>query len=36
VTSPAIWVQSLIFPPLWALSKVVGVRPYYERWDTRI
>ncbi len=36
VTSPPIWVQNLIFPPLWALAKVFGVRPYYDRWDSRI
>jgi hypothetical protein len=36
VTSPPIWVQSLVFPPLWALAKLFGVRPYYERWDSRI
>jgi mannose-6-phosphate isomerase-like protein (cupin superfamily) len=35
VTSPPIWVQNLILPPLWALAKVCGVRPYYDRWDTR-
>jgi hypothetical protein len=31
-----IWVQNLILPPLWALAKVFGVRPYYDRWDSRI
>lgn len=36
VTSPPIWVQNLVLPPLWALAKVFGVRPYYERWDSRI
>jgi mannose-6-phosphate isomerase-like protein (cupin superfamily) len=35
VTSPPIWVQNLILPPLWALAKVFGVRPYYDRWDSR-
>jgi quercetin dioxygenase-like cupin family protein len=35
VTSPPIWVQNLILPPLWALARVWGVRPYYDRWDTR-
>jgi quercetin dioxygenase-like cupin family protein len=34
-TSPPIWVQNLILPPLWALAKVFGVRPYYRRWDSR-
>ena len=28
VTSPPIWVQNLMLPPLWALAKVFGVRPY--------
>jgi mannose-6-phosphate isomerase-like protein (cupin superfamily) len=36
VTSPPIWVQNLVFPPLWALAKLFGVRPYHERWDSRI
>ena len=36
VTSPPAWVQNLILPPLSALAKVFGVRPYYERWDSRI
>ncbi len=35
VTSPPIWVQNLILPPLWALAKVFGVRPYYDRWDSQ-
>jgi mannose-6-phosphate isomerase-like protein (cupin superfamily) len=35
VTSPPIWLQNLILPPLWALAKVFGVRPYYDRWDSR-
>ena len=35
VTSPPIWVQNLMLPPLWALAKVFGVRPYYDRWDSR-
>jgi hypothetical protein len=35
VTSPPIWAQNLILPPLWALAKVFGVRPYYDRWDSR-
>jgi mannose-6-phosphate isomerase-like protein (cupin superfamily) len=34
-TSPPIWVQNLILPPLWALAKMFGVRAYYDRWDTR-
>lgn len=36
VTSPPVWVQNLILPPLWALAKVCGVRPYDHRWDSRI
>ena len=35
VTTPPIWVQNLILPPLWALAKVFGVRPYYHHWDSR-
>jgi len=33
-TSPPIWVQNLVLPPLWALAKIFGVRPYYARWDS--
>ncbi len=36
VTSPPIWVQNLMLPPLWALAMAFGVRPYYDRWDSRI
>ncbi len=36
VTSPPIWVQNLMLPPLWALAKIFGVHPYYDRWDSRI
>ena len=36
VTSPPIWVQNLMLPPLSALAKVFGVRPHYPRWDSRI
>jgi hypothetical protein len=36
VTTPAIWVQNLTLPTLWALAKVFGVKPYHPRWDTRI
>jgi mannose-6-phosphate isomerase-like protein (cupin superfamily) len=35
-TSPPIWVQNLVLPPLSMLAKVFGVRPYHDRWDTRI
>lgn len=36
VTSPPIAVQNLMLPPLWALAKILGMRPYYDRWDSRI
>ncbi len=36
VTSPPTWLQNLILPPLAALAKVCGMRPYYQRWDTRV
>jgi len=36
VPSPPIWVQNLMLPPLWVLAKVFGVRPYYDRWDSRM
>lgn len=36
VTSPPIWVQNLVLPPLWALAKLFGVRPYEDHWDSRI
>jgi uncharacterized RmlC-like cupin family protein len=35
-TSPPIWLQNLILPPLAALAKVFSVRPYHDRWDSRI
>jgi hypothetical protein len=25
-----------MLPPLWALARVFGVRPYYDRWDSKI
>jgi mannose-6-phosphate isomerase-like protein (cupin superfamily) len=34
-TSPPIWIQNLVLPPLAALARLFGVRPYYERWDSR-
>jgi mannose-6-phosphate isomerase-like protein (cupin superfamily) len=34
VTSPPIWAQNLMLPPLWALAKAFGIRPYYQRWDS--
>jgi hypothetical protein len=36
VTSPPIWAQNLLLPPLWTLAKAFGIRPYYQRWDSRI
>jgi hypothetical protein len=24
-----------MLPPLWALAKLFGIRPYYDRWDSR-
>src|ERR1700759_493739 len=36
VTSPPAWVQSLVLPPLAALEKVFAVRPYHQRWDSRL
>jgi mannose-6-phosphate isomerase-like protein (cupin superfamily) len=36
VTAPPIWMQNLIFLPLWALAKLFGVRPYQQRWDSHI
>jgi mannose-6-phosphate isomerase-like protein (cupin superfamily) len=35
-TSPPIWLQNLILTPLSVLANVFGVRPYNDRWDTRI
>jgi diguanylate cyclase (GGDEF)-like protein len=34
-TSPPVWLQNLVLAPLSVLAKVVRVRPYYVRWDTR-
>jgi len=36
ITSPPVWVQNLMLPPLWALAKIFGIRPYYDHWDSRI
>ena len=35
VTSPPIWTQNLMLPPLWALAKAFGIRPYYDHWDSQ-
>jgi mannose-6-phosphate isomerase-like protein (cupin superfamily) len=34
-TSPPIWIQNLILPPLAALARLFGLRPYHDRWDSR-
>ena len=34
-TSPPIWLQNLVLPPLWALARVTGARPYYDRRNGR-
>jgi len=34
-TSPPIWIQNLVLPPLAVLAKLFGVRPYHDRWDSR-
>jgi mannose-6-phosphate isomerase-like protein (cupin superfamily) len=36
VTSPPVWFQSLMLPTLSMLAKAFGVKPYYERWDSRV
>ena len=36
VTSPPIAMQNIMLPPLWAVAKAFGVRPYYSQWDSRI
>ncbi|MGA3362151.1 MAG: cupin domain-containing protein [Solirubrobacteraceae bacterium] len=33
-TSPPIWLQNVVLPPMWALARIFGVRPYYARWDS--
>ena len=35
VTSPPIWTQNLMLPPLWVLAKLFGIHPYYDRWDSQ-
>lgn len=34
-TSPPIWLQRVVLPPLAALAKILGVRPYRSSWDSR-
>jgi mannose-6-phosphate isomerase-like protein (cupin superfamily) len=35
-TTPPLLLQNLVLPPLWALAKIFGVRPYEDRWDSRV
>jgi len=28
--------QNIMLPTLWAIAKALGVRPYYDHWDSRI
>ena len=35
VTSPPVWLQNIVLPPLWALARVFGRRAYYDHWDSR-
>lgn len=34
VSSPPPWLQNVFMPPLWALGRAVGIKPYYERWNS--
>jgi hypothetical protein len=34
-TTPPIWLQSIVLPPLAALAKMFRVPPYRSRWDSR-
>jgi quercetin dioxygenase-like cupin family protein len=34
-TTPPIWVQNVVLPPLAALARLFGVRAHNERWDSR-
>lgn len=36
VSSPPPWLQNLFLPPLAALGRLLGYKPYYERWDSRV
>jgi hypothetical protein len=31
-----VWFQNLVLPTLSMLAKAFGVKPYYERWDSRV
>ena len=34
VTSPPVWVQNLVLPPLSMLARLFGIRAYKDRWDS--
>jgi len=34
-TSPPLWVQDILLPPLWLLAKIAGKHAYYDHWDSR-
>lgn len=34
-TSPPVWLQDIVLPPLWLLAKIVGRPAYYDHWDSR-
>jgi len=34
-TSPPLWIQDIVLPPLWLLAKIAGRPPYYDHWDSR-
>ena len=36
VTSPPVWIQNLMLPTLALLATALGVKPYYESWDSRV
>jgi mannose-6-phosphate isomerase-like protein (cupin superfamily) len=36
VTSPPIWVQNLVLPPLWSTARLFGILPYHGHWDSRM
>ena len=35
-TSPPVWLQNVVLPPLWLVAKVARKQPYYGHWDSRI
>ena len=36
VAKPPPWLQNLFLPPLAAIGRLAGLKPYYERWDSRV